>query len=124
MKLHAIQDRSASRSQKRSSDALDLYRLLLQLDADGSIHADLASAPDALRSAVRAATQWVLIDDATRTRGWLSASDDLIGRVSADELRYLAQPVVDALTWSSRKTIPDGPRRVSSRPLRSAYGHL
>jgi hypothetical protein len=41
--------------------------------------------------------QKVLIDDAVRTRGWLSASDDLQGRVSADELRYLARPVVDTL---------------------------
>ena len=44
MKLHAIQDRRpTSRPEKRSSDALDLYRLLLQLDADGSVRADLAA---------------------------------------------------------------------------------
>ena len=98
MKLHAIQDRRpTSRPEKRSSDALDLYRLLLQLDADGSVRADLAAAPGPLRRAVRAAAQRVLIDDATRTRGWLSASDDQSGPVTADELRYLAQPVVDAL---------------------------
>jgi predicted nucleotidyltransferase len=98
MKLHAIQDRRpTSRPEKRSSDALDLYRLLLQLDADGSLRADLASAPSPLRYAVRAATQRVLIDDAARTRGWLSASDDQAGQVTADELRYLARPVVDAL---------------------------
>ncbi len=97
MKLHAIQDRSASRPEKRSSDALDLYRLLLQLDADGAIRAELATAPSTLQRAVRAATQRVLIDDAARTRGWLAASDDLTGRVSADELRYLARPVIDAM---------------------------
>ena len=98
MKLHAIQDRRpTSRPEKRSSDALDLYRLLLQLDVDGSLRSDLASAPTPLRYAVRAATQRVLIDDAARTRGWLSASDDQAGPVTADELRYLARPVVDAL---------------------------
>jgi Nucleotidyl transferase AbiEii toxin, Type IV TA system len=97
MKLHAIQDRSASRPEKRSSDALDLYRLLLELDADGSIRAALASAPDSLRVAVRSAIQEVLIDRASKTKVWLSASDDPFGPVSADELRYLAQPVVDAL---------------------------
>jgi hypothetical protein len=98
MKLHAIQDRRpTSRPEKRSSDALDLYRLLLQLDGGGSLRADLASAPTSLRHAVRGAAQKVLIDDAARTRGWLWASDDQAGPVTADELRYLAQPVVDAL---------------------------
>jgi Nucleotidyl transferase AbiEii toxin, Type IV TA system len=76
MKLHAIQDRRAtSRPEKRSSDALDLYRLLLQLDADGSLRAALSTGPAPLRRAVRVAVQRVLIDDAARTRGWLSASD-------------------------------------------------
>lgn len=98
MKLHAIQDRRAtSRTEKRSSDALDLYSLLLKLDADGSIRAALVSAPAPLRHSVRIATQRMLIDAAARTRGWLSASDDQSGPVTADELRYLAQPVVDTL---------------------------
>ena len=98
MKLHAIQDRRAtSRPEKRSSDALDLYRLLLQLDAGGSLRTALSTGPAPLRRAVRSAAQKVLIDDATRTRAWLSVSDDQSGPVTADELRYLAQPVVDAL---------------------------
>ena len=98
MKLHTIQDRRpTSRPEKRSSDAIDLYRLLLQLDTYGSLRTDLATAPSILRHAVRAATQRVLIDDAARTRGWLSASDDQAGPVTADELRYLARPVVNAL---------------------------
>jgi hypothetical protein len=37
------------------------------------------------------------IDDASQTRGWMSVVGDQTGRVTADELRYLAQPVVDAL---------------------------
>lgn len=98
MKLHAIQDRrTTSRPEKRNSDALDLYRLMLQLDAQGSLRAALSAGPAPLRRTVRAAVQKVLIDDAVRTRGWLSASDDQSGPVTADELRYLAQPVVDAL---------------------------
>jgi hypothetical protein len=98
MKLHAIQDRrTTSRPEKRGSDALDLYRLLLELDADGSLRVDLGGAPAPLRRAVRTAAQRVLIDDASRTRGWMSAVGDQTGRVTADELRYLAQPVVDAL---------------------------
>ena len=56
MKLHAIQDRRpTSRPEKRSSDAIDLYRLLLQLDTYGSLRTDLATAPSILRHAVRAA---------------------------------------------------------------------
>jgi hypothetical protein len=98
MKLHAIQDRRAtSRPEKRRSDALDLYRLLLDLDADGSLRAALAGAPAPLRIVVRGAAQKILIDDAARTRSWLSAVGDQPGRVTADELRALAQPVVDAL---------------------------
>jgi predicted nucleotidyltransferase len=74
MKLHAIQDRRpASRPEKRGSDALDLYRLLLELDADGSLRAALANAPASLRRAIRAAAQKVLIDGAVRTRGFWSA---------------------------------------------------
>ena len=50
MRLHAIQDRRpTSRPEKRGSDALDLHRLLLDLDSDGSLRADLASGPLRLR---------------------------------------------------------------------------
>jgi predicted nucleotidyltransferase len=98
MKLHAIQDRRPTiYPEKRGSDALDLYRLLLELDADGSLRAGLAGAPAPLRRAARAAAQKVLIDGAIRTRRFMSALSDQTGRVTADELRYLAQPVVDAL---------------------------
>jgi predicted nucleotidyltransferase len=99
MKLHAIQDRRLSSGQdKRGSDAWDLYRLLVDLDADGSLRGALTGAPAPLRSAVRAAAQRILIDNAARTRGWMAAADDQMGRVTADELRYLAEPVVDSLS--------------------------
>jgi predicted nucleotidyltransferase len=100
MKLHAIQDRRpTSRLEKRGSDALDLYRLMLERDADGSLRSALTGAPAPLRYAARVAAQKVLIDGAARTRGWLSAVGNQTGRVTADELRYLAQPVVDALSF-------------------------
>jgi hypothetical protein len=98
MKLHAIQDRRpASRPEKRGSDALDLYRLLLELDADDSLRAALANTPAPLRRVVRAAAQKVMIDGAVRTRGFMAAVSYQTGRVTADELRYLTQPVMDAL---------------------------
>jgi hypothetical protein len=62
MKLHAIEDREpTSRPEKRSTDTLDLYACYTS-----SLRSDLASAPSPLRHAVRAATQRVSIDDATR----------------------------------------------------------
>ncbi len=98
MKLHAIQGRRlTSPVAKRGSDAFDLYQLLLHLDADGSLRAALVDAPSALRQAVRAATQAVLIDAAARTRGWLSSVFDQTTPITAEQLRYLAQPVVDVL---------------------------
>ncbi len=108
MKLHAIQDRRpTSQPEKRGSDALDLYRLLLELDADGSLRVALAAAPAPLRRATRAAAQKVLIDGAVRTRGFMSAVGDQTGPVTADELRYLAQPVVNALSVSLRDRTGD-----------------
>ena len=98
MKLHAIQDRRAtSRMEKRGSDAMDLYRLLLDLDADGSLRSDLAVAPAPLRYAVRVAAQNILIDNSARTRGWMLSANDFHGQVSAEELRALADPVVRAI---------------------------
>jgi hypothetical protein len=98
MKLHAIQDRRAAAGRdKRSGDAWDLYRLLTDLDHDGGIRRDLAAGPSPLRTAVRAALETVLVRNATRTKGWLAAGDDQMAAVTADELRYLAGPVIDAL---------------------------
>jgi hypothetical protein len=98
MKLHAIQDRRATnRMEKRGSDAMDLYRLLLDLDADGSLRAALAGAPEPLRSAVRSATQDILVDNASRTRGWMKASHAFEGELTSEELRALASPIVRAI---------------------------
>lgn len=48
-------------------------------------------------SSAYAAVYSVVLPKVTQTRSWLAASSDLSGRVSADELRYLAQPLVDTL---------------------------
>jgi len=99
MKLHAIQHRRpTSRPEKRSSDALDLYRLLLRHDADSSLRTALARGPEPLRHSVRAATQIVLIEGAVQTRRWMAALGDQTDTLSPEELRFLAHSVVDALS--------------------------
>lgn len=98
MKLHAIQDRRPSGGvDKRAGDAWDLYRLLTDLDADAAIRTALASGPPPLRTAVRQAAQAVLVDGATRTRSWLRAGDARMSAITAEELRFLAEPLVAAL---------------------------
>jgi hypothetical protein len=95
-KLHAIQARRESQRAKRSSDARDIHRLLLVLDADGSIGLALRAAPDGLRTAVRHAVHRVLVADVARTRSWL-ASDPDAGTVTAEELRFLGQTLLEVL---------------------------
>lgn len=97
MKLHAIQTRSSIGADKRSGDAWDLYRLLLDLDTGGVVRAQLAVAPSRLRQLVAEATDRVLGSGANRTVGWLRAGDDQMASVTADELRYLAEPLIAGL---------------------------
>jgi len=98
MKLHAIEDRRATSGQdKRAGDAWDMYRLLVDLDADGSVRAALAAAPARLRSLVRETAERVLVVDAARTRGWLRAGDDTMGAVSAADLRAVGQQLIAAM---------------------------
>jgi hypothetical protein len=98
MKLHAIEDRSqTSGVDKRAGDAWDMYRLLLDLDADGSVRAALAAAPAELRALVEDAAQRVLVSDAIRTRGWLRAGDDAMAAVTAADLRHVGELLVNAL---------------------------
>lgn len=98
MKLHAIEDRSPSKEQdKRAGDAWDIYRLLIDRDADGTIRAALAGASPTLRHLVADAVDRVLITGATRTRGWLQAGDTTMAAVTADELRFVGQRLLDAL---------------------------
>lgn len=98
MKLHAIQTRSTLGPDKRGGDAWDIYRLLLDLDADGAVTAELAAAPDPLPKLVASAARRVLLDGARRAIGWMRAGDSQMAAVRAEELRALAEPVVAALT--------------------------
>jgi hypothetical protein len=98
MKLGAIQGRRFDeRQDKRAGDAWDLYRLLVDLDGDGAIRSALMAAPMPLRHAVRDAVAKVLVYGANRTRGWLRAGDDRMGAVTAEEIRNVALPLLDAL---------------------------
>lgn len=97
MKLHAIQSRSAFGPDKRGGDAWDIYRLLLDLDADGAVTAELVAAPEPLPHLVADAARRVLLDGARRAVGWMRAGEGQMAAVRAEELRALAQPVVAAL---------------------------
>lgn len=96
MKLHAIQDRRVAGGQdKRASDADDVYRLLLRFDAEGSLRADLSTAPEVLRRAVRDALQLFFVDQAVRTSRWLASS--AATPASPEVFTALARPVIEAL---------------------------
>lgn len=97
MKLHAIEDRSASGLAKRAGDAWDIYRLLLDRDADGEIREALANVPARLRELVRDSATRVLVSNVVRTRGWMQAGDTAIAAVTADELRFVGQRLTDSL---------------------------
>lgn len=98
MKLHAIEDRSNTSGQdKRAGDAWDIYRILVDLDVDGSVRSAFAAASGTLRYLVRDAAERVLVTAAARTTGWLRAGDDAMGAVTTEELRFVGRLLVDAL---------------------------
>lgn len=97
MKLHAIEGRSTAGLDKRAGDAWDLYRILVDLDADGAVRDELIAAPPALRDLVAVAVDRVLVSGAARTRGWMRAGDEVVAAVSADELRFVGQALLVAL---------------------------
>lgn len=90
MKLHAIETRSRTGEHKRGGDAWDLYRILLDLDIDGAVTAELVGAPDPLRGLMAEAVARVLVDGAARTVGWMRGGDDRMASVHVEELRALA----------------------------------
>ena len=98
MKLHAIEDRSASGLGKRAGDAWDIYRLLVDRDADGEIREALTGAPARLRELVRDSASRVLVTNALRTRGWMQAGEPSIAAITADELRFTGKRLVDVLS--------------------------
>ncbi|MGH9092260.1 MAG: hypothetical protein ACRDZR_12925 [Acidimicrobiales bacterium] len=98
MKLHAIEDRRPSRAQdKRAGDAWDIYRLLVDCDANGAVRGALGGAPPIFRGLVRVAAERILVSGAERTRGWLRAGGDEMAAATADELRFVGQQLVAAL---------------------------
>ena len=98
MKLHAIESRSTAGLDKRAGDAWDIYRILVDLDADGAVRAELRAAPVALRDLVRAAVDRVLVTGAPRTRGWMRTAEDVVAAVTADELRLVGEVLLGALS--------------------------
>lgn len=98
MKLHAIEDRrSGGGIDKRAGDAWDIYRILLDLDRDGTVREELVAFPLPLRRVVADTAERILVDRATRTISWLKAGDERMAAVTAGELQALGGPVVIAL---------------------------
>lgn len=98
MKLHAIEDRSpTSGVDKRAGDAWDIFRLLVDLDGDGTIREELGGVLPSLRQLVAAAAERVLVKQAARTSSWMRSGDGVIGDVSAEELRTVGRPLCEAL---------------------------
>lgn len=86
MKLHAIQDRRlVGGSDKRGSDAWDIYRLITDLDIGGTAK-ELRSMLPSLTRVVVAAANEILVERASRTRGWLRTGDAQMASVGSDDL--------------------------------------
>jgi hypothetical protein len=98
MKLHAIQDRSATSGiDKRAGDGWDIFRLLLDLDGSGAVRSELTEAPRPLRELLVEAVDRVLVAGAARTSGWMRSGDEVMGSVTPDQLRAVGGPLLDAL---------------------------
>jgi len=61
------------------------------------VRAALANAPRMLRTLVCESARRVLVSNAARTRGWMQAGDPAMAAVTADELRFVGQRLVDAI---------------------------
>lgn len=97
MKLHAVQDRSASAADRRAADAWDIYQLLVEHDGQGSVSAALLSASTTPRELVREAAEHVLITGAARTVTWLRSGDLSMAAVTQEELPFLGERLTEAL---------------------------
>jgi hypothetical protein len=86
MKLHAIQDRRlVGGSDKRGGDAWDIYRLITDLDVDTTAKELRSMLPSLIRVVIAAANE-ILVERASRTRGWLRTGDAEMASVASDDL--------------------------------------
>ncbi|HET9692566.1 MAG TPA: hypothetical protein VFP61_15565 [Acidimicrobiales bacterium] len=97
MKLHAVQDRSASAADKRAADAWDIYQLLVEHNGQGSISGALLSASTILKELVREAAEHVLVTGAARTVTWMRSGDLSMAAATQEELRFLGERLIEAL---------------------------
>ncbi len=98
MKLHAIQDRRlVGGIDKRGSDAWDIYRLITDLDVD-VIATELRSMLPSLTRVVVAAANDILVDSASRTRGWLRTGDAEMASVGSDDLIAAGMDLIERIT--------------------------
>jgi hypothetical protein len=97
MKLHAIQTRRSGGAHKRAGDAWDIYRILVDLDAEGKVRRALIDGPPELRRLVCDAAERILVTEPNRTRSWLVQGDESMASVRVEELRYVGTPLVAAL---------------------------
>ena len=97
MKLGAYGSRPRRSSEKRPTDAYDVYRLLADLDDDGDVAAAILAEP-ALREAVRPAAQHILVDDATRTLKEIRKIGDAVtAGLTVDDITFVGERFVDRL---------------------------
>src|SRR5215217_2312820 len=84
-KLHAFCDRQ--RDEKRTSDALDIYRLLETQDRDGEVAIATNGGPRGLAEVVREVIVERFVDGATRIVRYLKAyGDPAWPEITADDL--------------------------------------
>lgn len=74
--------------------------MLLDLDRAATVRHELAAIPTPLRHVIAETAERILVERAARTVSWLKAGDERMAIVTAEELRALALPVVEALRVS------------------------
>jgi hypothetical protein len=96
-KTHALATRRDAPTDKRASDAYDVYRLLDAFDRNQALTRALAGAPLGLGRLVGMHLRHLLIDDAERAVRWMAGTSADMRAVSAQDLRDAAGPLCDAL---------------------------
>jgi hypothetical protein len=85
------------RKEKRPTDALDLYRLLAELNDDGALARTIVG-EEPLRALVRQAAMSVLVDGSTATlREIRHVGDELTRSLTVDDLVFVGEQLIDGL---------------------------